>query len=257
MQRTIHEDPKEIFEVLSGTLGAELEPGRGLNGYHHTMAVQRAGETLARVMYGGPNGWPNVVTSGPATDDAEPVMRTAWDRSEVTRMDSAQDFDTEGGYDSVRALMFALHARSGVSRHEIESEKNGVLSRTMYLGSPSSRVRVRLYEKGRMEQQMGHAEASPNWFRLEVQVRPTGSEARVRAGQMDASEVWGFSRWTRELAQLAMGLDVAQVTMQLRRDPDYERAVAALRRQYGSTLEKVLRVEGSWDAVGRLLGVIA
>lgn len=255
MQKTIHEDPKEVFDVLAGTLGAELEPARGINGYHNSMILKRREETLARVLYGGPNGWPNVITSGAATDDVEPVMRSAWDRQEVTRMDSAQDFEQVAGYDSVRDLMVELHERSGLSKYEIESTKMGVRSRTIYLGSPSSRVRVRLYEKGMFEQQQGNADASAGWFRLEAQIRPTG-QARFTAAALDASEVWGFSRWTRELAQLTMGLDVERVTMQLRRDPDHERAMQSMIRQYGPTLEAELRLLGSWDAVGRRIGVL-
>ena len=255
MQKTIPEDPAEIYEVLAGTLGAELIPGRGLNGYHRSMAVERDGETLARVMFGGPNGWPNVVTSGAATDDVEPVLRDAWDRQEVTRMDSAQDFDSEGGYDRVRGLLVDLHERSRLSKYEMESTKLGIRSRTTYLGSPTSRVRVRLYEKGMFEHQLGNVDQSMTWFRLELQVRPTGQPARLRAAEVDASDAWGFSRWSQELAAGVMGLEVDQVTMQLKREPDYTRAIRALQRQYGATLEKALQLEGSWDAVGRLLGV--
>ena len=256
MQKTVHEDPRDIYELLAGTLGGELEPGRGLNGYHRSMAVKRAGETLARVLFGGPNGWPNVVTSGPATDDVAPVMRGAWDRAEVTRMDSASDFDSPGGYEAVRAILEAIHERTGLTKYELSSTKRGVTSATYYLGAPSSRVRVRLYQKGRFERQQGHAEASENWFRLEGQVRPTGADARRRASTMDALEVWGFSPTLRELARDVLGADVERVNPNLRRDPDYERALEALKRQYGATLEKLLAVEGSWDAVGHVLGVL-
>lgn len=255
MQATVMEDPEEVYEVLAGLLDGELTPGRGLNGYHRSMAVARDGETLARVLFGGPNGWPNVIASGAATDDVEPALRSAWDRREVTRMDSAQDFDQEGGYDRLRALMVDLHERSRIAKYEIESVKAGVRSRTIYLGSPSSRVRVRLYEKGCFEQQMGNAEASAGWVRLEAQIRPTGQDARQRAAELTAAEAWGFSKWTLELGQLAMGLDVEPVTMQLRRDPDYARAMRALERQYSATLREAVRHEGSWEAVGRLLGV--
>lgn len=257
MQMTIPEDPAEIYDVLAGTLGGELVPGRGLNGYHRSMAIKCDGETLAKVLFGGPNGWPNVVTSGAVTDDVAPVMRDAWDRQEVTRMDSAQDFDSEGGYDRVRAVLVGMHENSRLSKFEIESTKLGVRSRTTYLGSPTSRVRVRLYEKGMFEHQLGHTDAAPGWFRLELQVRPTGQPARQRAAELDASEAWGFSRWSQELAEVVMGLEVEQVTMQLRREPDYMRAVRALQRQYSATLVKALEVEGSWDAVGRLLGVVS
>ena len=77
MQTTVHEDPKEIFDTLEGTLGGVLEVGRGLNGYERSMIVKREGETLARVFYGGYNGWPNVLASGAATDDVAPVVRAA------------------------------------------------------------------------------------------------------------------------------------------------------------------------------------
>lgn len=254
MQTTVHEDPKEIFDTLEGTLGGVLEPARGLNGYERSMIVKRDGETLARVFYGGCNGWPNVLASGAQTDDVAPVVRCAWPVHEVTRMDSAQDFVSEGGYDMVRGALVAVHESSGISKREIESTVNGVRSRTIYLGSPSSRVQVRLYEKGMFEHQLGNAEADAGWFRLEAQIRPTG-EARRKAAEVDASEAWGFSPWTRELAAVVLQLDVERVTMQLKREPDYMRAIEALRRQYTATLEKALEVEGSWDAVGKLLGV--
>lgn len=256
MQTTVHEDPKEIFDTLEGTLGGVLEVGRGLNGYERSMIVKREGETLARVFYGGYNGWPNVLASGAATDDVAPVVRGAWPVHEVTRMDSAQDFVSEGGYDSVRAVLVAIHESAGISKREIESTVNGIRSRTIYLGSPSSRVQVRLYEKGMFEHQLGNADAESAWFRLEVQIRPTGA-ARAKAAEVDAGEAWGFSPWTRELAAIVLELDVDRVTMQLKREPDYMRAIQALQRQYSATLGKALEVEGSWDAVGRLLGVIS
>lgn len=257
MQTTVREDPKEIYEMLEGTLGGVLEAGRGLNGYERTMTVKRAGETLAKVFYGGRNGWPNVLASGAATDDVAPVVRGAWPEHEVTRMDSAQDFVSEGGYDMVRSALIGIHENSGISKREIESTIGGFRSRTIYLGSPSSRVVARLYEKGMMERQSGNGDADPFWFRLEAQIRPTGKEARRKAAGVDAAQAWGFSPWTRELAAVVLHLDVDRVTMRVKREPDYERALEALKVQYGPTLQKVLAVEGSWDAVGRLLGVIS
>lgn len=252
MQATISEDPGDIFEVLAGTLGGDLEAARGLNGYHHSRLVKRRGETLARVLYGGPNGWPHVIATGVASDDVVPVVRDAWPEHEVTRMDTAQDFEREGGYDRVAALMEDLGSRRRLSVTKLESVRNGVRSRTLYLGAPSSRIRVRLYEKGRFEQQQGH-EASEHWFRLESQIRPTGKEARKIASFVDPSEAWGMARWTRELAADAMGLDVEPITMQQRREPDYMRAIRSLAKQYGATLAKATEIEGSWDGVRELL----
>ena len=252
MQATVSEDPSDLFEVLAGTLGAQLEQARGLNGYDRSQLVKRSGETLARVLYGGSNGAPHIIATGSASDDVVPVIRAAWPEHEVSRMDTAQDFIREGGYDEVAALMEAMSASSRISLTKLESVKNGVRSRTLYLGAPSSRVRVRLYEKGRFEQQQGHA-AEDHWFRLESQIRPTGKQARQIAALVDPAEAWGMARWTRELAAATMGLDVEPITMRLRREPDYMRAIRNLARQYGATLAKAVEVEGSWEAVGKLL----
>lgn len=256
MQTTVHEDPKEIWDTLEGTLGGTLESARGLNGYEKSMIVKRDGETLAKVFYGGYNGWPNILASGAPTDDVAPVVRGAWPVHEVTRLDSAQDFSAEGGYDRVRSALIDRHQASGIYVDERSSTKNGYRSRTIYLGAPSSRVRVRLYEKGMFERQLGNPDADSNWFRLEIQVRPTGP-ARSKAAEVDPTEAWGFSPWTRELAAVILGLDVERVTMRLKREPDYMRAVRAMTKQYGGVLGRALEVEGSWDAVGRMLGVLS
>lgn len=254
MQATVREDPADVSELLAGTLGGELESARGLNGYQRSHLVKRGDETLARVLYGGQNGWPHVITTGAASDDVVPVLRGAWSGlHEVTRMDTAQDFDQEGGYDRLRAVMLELAERHGVGRQTIESVVNGHRSRTTYLGAPSSRVRVRLYEKGAFERQKGHGDAPEHWVRLEAQIRPTGQAARRTATELDAVEAWGQSRWTRELAAEAMGLDVAQVTMQLRREPDFMRAVRALAKQYGATIDTAVAQLGSREAFFELV----
>lgn len=256
MQATIRDDVEVITEVLADALRADVEPGRGLNGYRASNVIKRADETLARVLFGG-NGNPHLIASGVATDDVVPVLRTGWGgEHEVTRMDTAQDFDQVGGYDRLNAVMLDLADSSRLAVTHIESTRNGVRSRTTYLGAPSSRVRVRLYEKGCFEHQGGHTEASLGWVRLEAQIRPTGVEARTLSGSLDAQEAWGLSSWTRDLAHSAMGADVERVTMRQRREPDYARAIEAMRRQYGGVLERALAVEGSWEGVGRLLGVL-
>lgn len=256
MSATIADDVDVIAQTLAGALDGDLSDARGLNGYRASRLVKRDDETLARVLYGG-NGNPHVIASGAATDDVVPIIRGAWaGEHEVTRIDTAQDFGKDGGYDLLAALLVSISESNRIFIKREESVKNGVLSRTTYLGAPASRIRVRLYEKGCKERQDGH-DADPNWVRLEAQIRPTGKPARLRAAELDPTEAWGTSRWTRELARQALGVEVEPVTMQLRREPDYMRAIRSLRRQYGSTLQRALEVEGSWEDVGRLLGVIS
>lgn len=256
-QFSVWQDASDLVETLSEALGCDdVEAGRGLNGYEGSLAVKRRGETLVRVLHGGRNAVPHLIATGAATVEVVPVVRSSWEgRHEVTRIDSAQDFDEAGAFDALRSLMVATHEEAGLSIYEMESTRNGVRSRTVYLGAPASRVRVRLYEKGRLEAQEGR-EASETWVRLEIQVRPTGQRARRLLATLDESEVWGSARWARSLALAAMGADVDPVTMQVRREPDYARALESLARQYRRTLAQAIEVEGSWEAVGRALGVL-
>ena len=78
-----------------------------------------------------------------------------------------------------------------------------------------------------------------------------------RAAELDATEAWGQSPLLRRLAAEVMHLDVKPVKLQLKREPDYMRALHYLVKQYGPTLETAMFEEGSWEAVGRLLGVVA
>lgn len=257
MSATVRDDVDEITNTLAASLDGDVSDARGLNGYRASRIIKRDDETLARVLFGGsPGGNPHVIASGVSTDEVVPIIRGAWRGiHEVTRMDSAQDFDQDGGYERLRSVLARLADAQRISLYTLESTRNGVTSRTTYLGAPSSRVRVRLYEKGRFEAQEGRT-ASEHWVRLEAQMRPTGRDARLRAGELDALEAWGFARWTRDLAREAMGVDVEPVTMQPKREPDYMRAIRSLERQYGATLRRALEVEGSWDNVGRLIGVL-
>jgi hypothetical protein len=257
MQATVHDEPEQVIALLSDTLGGQSTPGRGLNGYHASHFVKRDEETLARVLHGGPNGYPHIIATGAPSDEVVPVIRTAWSgMHEVTRMDSAQDFDDDGGYDRLTAVLLDVAGRYGLTTDYRESVVNGQRSRTLYIGAPSSRVRLRLYEKGCFEHQLGNAAASLDWCRLEAQIRPTGVGARRNAAELDAIEAWGMSKWLRDIAEQAMELDVERVVMQIKREPDYARALRALERQYGGILARALEVEGSWESVGRLIGVI-
>ncbi len=255
MQATVAADPLVLSDSLAELLGAEQENARGLNGYASSKILKRDGETLARVNYGGGNGNPNVVASGAATDDFVPVLRAGWGDHQVTRFDSASDFSAPGGFEQLRAVLLEL-AGSRRSVEHIESTKKGVRSRTVYIGASTSQVRVRLYEKGQFERQKGHDDADADWFRLEAQIRPKTYDARRRSSELGPVEAWGQSPFLRQLAADVLKVDVKPMAMNLRRDPDYERALHFLKKQYGKTLETAMFHEGSWEAVGRLLGIV-
>lgn len=165
-----------------------------------------------------------------------------------TRVDSAHDIDVPGAWDDLLAVMMDVKAEfklKGERRGDWDFPDDG---RTQYLGAPTSPVRVRLYEKGK-QPEYRHA-CRENWVRIEAQVRPQ-KESRRAFASLDASEVWGASKFTRELAVRAFALDAGVFPAGgVKRENDLERRLHWLIEQYAPTLMELRQAVGSWECVG-------
>lgn len=255
---TIYAEEDGILSHLAGVLECDVKEGSPLNGYERGYALTNAGGVVARVLAGGNRGAkPHVFGGGAAGQDVAREVRREWrDEHHVTRLDSRLDFGAAGAegdtwdrlYEACVTLAADRGLRTAVAGDYLGKE-NG---RTLYVGSRKSDVYVRLYEKGKQLRGTMHGDAeraavSPDWVRLEVQVRPKG-DARFTAAFLDAEAAWGFSKWTKQLVSDVAGLDVEREMMQHKRASDDERAFQWLAQQYGGLLLR--RAEASsWQAV--------
>lgn len=256
---TVRDTSTAVLDRVAEGLGAEVVGGRALHGYERGYDFRRCGSTVARALTGGRNGYPHVWASGDDTDAFVPVIRSAWPTAHrVTRMDAAQDFDGPGAWDRLYALALALadERRLKVGQagdwHRLED------GRTLYVGAQKSAVFARLYEKGKQLRGLaldGGADISEHLVRLEVVVRPEGA-ARERAASADPQDALGYADWTRELARRVFGAEVERVHIRERRESDDERAMAWMVRQYGQHLERLARRLGTWEDVGRHVGLM-
>lgn len=145
--------------------------------------------------------------SGAATPLFVVALRKHFPIHSVARADVKEDFEQPGGIQAMRDLMVACKSRR--MRINLESSfTHPDDPRTYYLGEPSSMVRVRLYESGKV---MGHVcFGDPSRFRLELQVRPKGTRLKQRSASLPPEEFWGFARWSHRLFFRLRGLDVGQ-----------------------------------------------
>lgn len=255
-QATIDEHPQAVGEaLLEGMPGASgFKVARGLIGYHSAMLVlDDAGETCATILHGGSNGAPNAWASGERAEAFAAVLRKHWpDAHSVTRFDSAHDF--RGHYPTVRDQCRALAAPRGVGGYEIAAHSTDKGS-TDYLGAKTSRVQVRLYEKGK---QLAAIVEDPtaidlDWLRLEAQWRPD-KVGRLIAARVSSDEVWGASPLTQAIAREVIGADPERLRPQPKPLSDFDRCHAAMIMQYGPHLSRLLVREGSPTAfLARLL----
>ena len=248
--------PDDLMQILFDQVGtgAGFNKGRGFHTFEERISVKDlSGSEFGAVQWGGTrqDGRLMFEVKGEHSQKAAEALRAAYTHR-VTRVDACADFDTPGAFEAL--LIPAIKVKK---ERRIMGGKAGdwddfpEKGRTLYLGSKSSPVRMRLYEKG-LQPEYLHLDR-PNWARIETQVRPA-KEAKNEFSKLSPMEVWGAARWTREIAALVLQQHVephpAGTTYRL---TDQETALRWMCKQYGAHLLGLAEDLGSWECVGLTL----
>lgn len=246
----------DVVGLLSGLCLAEelvMQQGRGFHTFGERIAFKDgSGTEFGSVMWGGRQADRIMVeVKGERTPEAVEGLRGRWEHR-VTRVDACADFDAPGAFEGLLAPCLDVK-----KDYRLKGEKMGdwddfpELGRTLYLGAPSSAVRVRLYEKGK-QPEYRHLER-PDWARIEVQARPA-KDAKSEFSSLAASQVWGASAWTRDLAgKVLMEHVEPHAAGTVYRQSERDRALSWMCRQYGSHLVSLAQDLGGWECVGLTL----
>lgn len=239
------------------------EVGKGRNGFASSVRLRADRGFHAYIQWGGTHG--DLVhcafTGGRSPEGAE-LFRQLVPRHRVSRVDVAEDVGGEGRFQELAELSARVAEVHRLRRVRIVPD-DGTAGETIYLGSRSSPVFCRLYEKGKQVLAKGdHVEYSElpagvgrddiaHWSRVEIEVKPKHHMAREALSAMSPDEVWGCSSWANQLRE-DMGymppprFNVGTVW----RAPDTERLYRALLTQYGKFLDQEAQDLGSWECVG-------
>lgn len=209
---------------------------RGLHGYkRRTLFEDAKGGVTLMILHGGQE--PNVTATSHRADAFADLARHVQPGHRVSRVDVAMDFEEKGGWtkslEICREVMTAREMESGVLLMPDKPEKGA----TYYMGARSSPVMARLYQKG-YEQLKRNPEcgASEDWVRLELQVRPQ-KEAKNVFATASRDEVWGSTKWSRDLMERFTGWSPAGLRVAPRSESDWERTHRFMIQQYASHLE--------------------
>lgn len=227
---------------------SDFVPAKNLNGYHYGGQIVRGERVLCHLCWGGQPGV-NVKT----TSDESHVLAKALADFGIehlpTRVDSCLDWEEDGLFDSLAASLIEFaQIGKGLAINQQGDWTRGI-GRTLYLGSPSSPVRLVLYEKG--YEQGG--DAPLNWVRLEARVRPK-KEHRVEVSSWSPEHAFAAG-WIAAACK-HIGLDDLEkrAVGTIWKRTDDEKTRWAMLRQYGSALRKWLaECGGDREEFGRRL----
>lgn len=230
-----------------------IKQGKGFHQFGERIAFTgHDGGEFASVMWGGRHGELVMLEAkGEHTPAVVDALRSRFPHR-CTRVDSCADFDAprafERLYRSCRTVKKVHRIIGGKAGDWEDFPEKG---RTLYLGARSSVARARLYEKG-LQPEYAHLNR-PDWTRLELQVRPAkGSKAEYAT--LSPVDVWGASRWTRDLAAMALQNHVdPHPAGTMYRLSDRDMALKWMCRQYGVHLFSLSEDLGGWAEVGLTL----
>jgi len=239
--------PETIMQALSSLdYYGDWEQIRPMKNYDSAAAFVVGDQTRFKINFGGQNDefGANVVGSGADAQALADVVRERFPSHRVSRLDSCEDYHHPDAYRYLRELALSVGKQHKVQCREIVKPlPDSDDGRTLYLGSQTSAVSMRIYEKGKQ------LDCGNDWVRAELQVRPQKDQKTLIA-YLDSTEVWGLSKWSHSMAVQLGKKNLQRVQAQVYQPSDHDRAYRFMIKQYRKVLEQMLASHGSPEAVG-------
>lgn len=239
-QGTVEMPSDDLMDLALTALGDEHPvPAPGRNGYARGWEIRREGARSALVYEGGFHDHPHITASGENAPPLARFLRGSKHPHRVSRADVCIDTDTPGAFENLFSALRTLAKTSGLTATLMHNPDDGQAGATYYVGSKTSEVRARLYEKGK---QLPEAER-PDWVRFEVQARPQ-RERKAWTAQAPEWDVLGSSQWSRKFATETLGASATAPPTRSERVSDLEGALRAMGSQYGRRMVELLEHHG-------------
>lgn len=150
---------------------AVAEQTKGFYGYDEALTLKIDGDRVLTIYKGGNSGTRCLESTGSFSGLLRDVLVLSGVEFRPSRMDACLDYDEEGLSDTLFDF-----AKTFAQQHDLKINMQGDWhrgrARTLYIGSRSSPVFMRIYEKGHKAIDEGNETASPHWVRIEVECKP-------------------------------------------------------------------------------------
>jgi hypothetical protein len=241
--------PEEVAGMVAFGAGCRVERGKPRGRYRDVFEVRDGSAMVGWVGHDLELDATYFELKGEATPRTSGAIRKHWpDSHGVSRLDSCEDYNQRGAYERLQGV-FLRSLDPRVKAKEIAPLK-GDNGRTTYCGSEKSRVYSRLYEAGKMPDRV--ALGRPDWVRAELQVRPGKAAEKRLAARIAPAEAWGFSAWSRRVAQALGAEDVPRFAPPAQ-SVEFDKTTLYLARAFRRHFEEMRATFGDWECVGREL----
>lgn len=234
------EDDRTVERLLKALGGVTFAPGKGIHGWSKSvLAYDAAGYSLGAVYSGGGREDCHVLATSAAADTVRPLVSDLF-HARTSRVDTR--VDTLAPFEELTAILYAAAETYNSTTLYMESRRGGkeALGRTLYLGAPSSAVRMRVYEK----HLQAPGEYEPGTNRVEVQLRPP-SKVKGDVSAWTPAQTFGVSKPTRDVAALLKTELAPKTSLHVSRGtPDLMRTMKVMGKQYGPAFEKFMEWSG-------------
>lgn len=185
------EDIQGLIDNADQFFVCDFRPGTPDRPYTSAIEVFLGKNVIFKASYGGVNTGVFVKATGDQSPGVSQFIRKYYPDHGVSRMDSAIDFDEEGDFETLMQMAQYLCETFNLKYKQVGDFRDGSASgRTIYVGSRKSVIYMRIYEKGKQQREMGYdPEASLNWARLEIEVKPAKRENKKMAATMQPREI--------------------------------------------------------------------
>lgn len=239
-QGTVEMDSAHLLDLANTVLGDEYPvPSPGRNGYARGWEIRKEGAKSAIVYEGGIHDFPHVTASGEDAPQLARFLRSSSHKHRVSRADVCVDTDTPGAFKNLFTALRSISRDAGLTATLMHNPDDGQAGATYYVGSKTSEVRARLYEKGK---QLPEAER-PDWVRFEVQARPQ-RERKSWAAEAGEWDLLGSAQWSRKFAAETLLVAASAPPTRSERVSDLEGALRTLSSQYGRRMLELLAQHG-------------
>ena len=250
-----------VAETLAMSLQGFICKGRPMRRYTSTLNIDVDNRTAAWIGLDAASGSVYVEGKGATSPALAKAIRVHFPEHSVPRLDVCEDYDEEGAFDALQAIVRASKG-ARVKAGYVALPDDVQDGKTWAVGARGGVGYVRLYEAGKHPDRL-HL-GRPNWARVELECRPHYARDKLAAAHMSPLDVWGFASWTHSVAEALTTCQVPRFEPEVRKysfDKTTRYLAMTFRRHFeemmsngediGRTLQAVWEEEDALASKGR------